>query len=39
MDRVRFASLHEDIDIVAGFREVDEVDNIEVLDFLPDDDF
>ena len=33
------AAFHEDVDVVAGFGEVDEVDDIGVLDLLADDDF
>ena len=36
---VPVAAFHEDVDVVAGFGEVDEVDNVEVFDLLADDDF
>ena len=36
---LRFASLHEDVNIVARLGEVDEVDDMGVLDFLANDDF
>lgn len=39
VELVRFTALHEDVDVVAGFGEVDEVDDIEVLDLLADDNF
>ena len=36
---LRLASFHEDVDVVAGLREVDEVDDVGMLYLLANDHF
>lgn len=36
---LRLAALHEDVDVVAGLREVDEVDDVGMLYLLANDHF